>query len=547
MDANTNEKKNSRVNIEVGLVVVSVIILTVFLGFMIINAEGTVTAISGFFWEMIAVLGPAFQVFTFATFIIALFLCFSKYGKIRLGDTKPEFSTLSYIIMMLLASLASAALYWSFAEWAFYYAAPGLGMEPESTLALETSLSYQFYHWGIVNQAMYTVFGAAIAYGVYVRKVSSFQTSALCSAMLGEKVKGKSTIGKVIDFVVIFGILGALSSSLGLGVPLASNAFSIITGVEVTPVLQVAVILVIGVIYTFTSYLGVHKGMKVISNIAAALTVVFLLYVLLMGPAEFIFKNIVNSIGFTIEDSIRMTLFTDPINQTGFVEGWTIYFQAFYLNYLAMMGIFIAKISKGRTIRALALATMFGITGGSIIIFGVLGSFSISTFVEGIVDVPGLVNGTNGQEAIGEGIVFEVLNALPLGAILGPIIILVLIVCFLVPSLDSASLALAETATKKGTPPMKVRMFFCVLLAIIPMTIVLTGTGFDAIKYLAIIISVPFMIIVIGVEIGLFKWLKEDSRNGVHKRNLELQEKELLEEVAKKSETFYAESEEKDK
>lgn len=522
MENNLNKKKNT--NIEYGLIIVSVVILVLFIIVMTVNAEGTANAISGFFWKLTAVAGPIFEIFTFVTFIVAIYLGIGKYGKVRLGDCKPEYSTFSYIAMMLLASLASAALYWSFTEWAFYYEAPGLGMEAHSTRALESSLGYQFFHWGMTNQAMYTVMGVAIAYGVYVRKVKSFQTSAICTAMLGEKVKGKSAIGKVIDFLVIFGILGGLSSSLGLAVPLAAGGLKKLFGVEATPVVQIGIIVVIALVYIFTSYLGTNRGMKVISNGAAVLCIAFLLYVLFAGPFSFILKNIVNSFGYMIQDLPRMSLFTDPVENTGFAESWTIYFQAFYLNYVAMMGIFIAKVSKGRTIREVAVATILGISAGGWFLFGVDGSFSIKTYLDGTVDVVALVN-----SGIGDAAIYEILEALPLGATLLPIVILLLIVGFVAPSMDSASLALAETVTKSGTPKMYIRIFWCILLAIIPMCIILTGTGFDAIKYLAIIISTPFLIVVAGMEIGLFKWLKHDARLGLHKKNIELQEKELQE------------------
>lgn len=519
MENNLNKK--DRGNIEVGLILVSVLLLAAFIIFMILNPETTVNGISGFFGKMISVFGPIFEVFTFVTFIIAIYLGFGKYGKVRLGDCKPEYSTFSYIAMMMLASLASAALYWSFTEWAFYYEAPGLGMEARSTQALESSLGYQFFHWGMTNQAMYTVMAVAIAYGVYIKKVPSFQTSAVCSAMMGEKVKGKSAIGKVIDFCVIFGILGALSSSLGLAVPLASGGIKQLFGVEATPALQVGIIVVIALVYTFTSYLGTNKGMKVISNGAAILCVVFLLYVLFAGPTTFILKNIVNSFGHMIQNIPRMSLFTDPIEKTGFPESWTIYFQAFYLNYLAMMGIFVAKISKGRTIRQVALATILGISAGGWFLFGVDGSFSIKTFLDGSVNVVELVN-----SGIGDAAIYKILEVLPLGATVLPVIVLILIVGFVAPSMDSASLALAETVTKRGTPKMALRIFWCVLLAVIPMCIILSGSGFDAIKQLAIIISAPFLVIVIGMEIGLFKWLKHDRRSGLHKENIVLQEQE---------------------
>ena len=498
---------------------------------MILNPESTLNAITSFFNVMISGLGPIFEVVAFISFLVGLYFCFGKYGKIRLGNCKPEYSNFSYFAMMLLASLASAALYWSFTEWASYYQAPGLGMEPFSVEALESSLGYQFFHWGIVNQAMYTVMGVAIAYGVYVRKIPSFQTSAVCCAMLGEKVKGKTAIGKVIDFLVIFGILGALSSSLGLAVPLATGGLKQLFGIEATPPVQIGIIAFIAVVYSITAYLGTAKGMQVISNITSVVCVFFLLYVLFMGPTTFILKNIVNSMGHMIEKLPRMSLFTDPINNTGFPEAWTIYFVAFYLNYVAMMGIFIAKVSKGRTIREVAVYTMFIMTAGGIGIFGINGSFSIFTHLSGEVDVVGLVN-----SGVGDAAIYGIMSVLPLGKTLLPFLILVLIVGFVAPSMDSASLALAETVTKRGTPKMALRLFFCILLAVIPMSIILVGAEFTAIKNIAIIISAPFLIILAGTMIGLLKWLKHDERSGLHAEILAIQEaEEKQEELAKEN------------
>lgn len=528
MDTNVTKKSDNE-NVEVGLIITSVVVLVGFIILMVLNSKATVGAISSFFWNMIFILGPFLQMFHLAILIAALYLGFSKYGNVRLGDTQPEYSTPSYIGMMLLASIASAAIYWSFTEWAAYYETPGLGIEPKSLLALESSLSYQFFHWGLTFQAIYTVMGVAIAYGVYVRKSSSFQTSAICSAMMGEKVKGKAILGKIIDFCVIFGILGGLSSTLGLAVPLASGGLDKLFGIETTPVVQIGIIVVLALVYTFTSYLGTKRGMKVMTDATSILCIIFLLYILITGPTTFILKNIVNTFGYMIQNIPRMILFTDPIQNGGFPEGWTIYFQAFYLNYVAMMAIFIAKVSKGRTIREVALSTMLGISAGGWFLFGVNGSFAIKAFLDKKVDVVGLVN-----SGIGEVAIYDILSILPLGSTLIPFIILLLIIGFVAPSLDSASLALAETTAKKGTPKMSVRIFWCVLLAIIPMAIILTNSGFDAIKQVSIIISIPFAGIVVGMAIGLFKWLDEDSRSGLHKKNIELQEKEIQERLMKK-------------
>lgn len=520
MEKNTRQKKNS--DVEVGLIITSVAILVAFIILMIVNPDGTLNAITKFFNMMIVGLGPFFEIIAFVSFIVGLYFCFGKYGKVRLGNCKPEYSNFSYFSMMLLASLASAALYWSFTEWASYYQMPGLGIIPESVEAIESSLGYQFFHWGIVNQSMYTIMGVAIAYGVYVRKVPSFQTSAVCCAMLGDKVKGKSAIGKVIDFLVIFGVLGALSSSLGLAVPLFTGSLNVLFNIPVNAVSQIGCIVFIAIVYSITSFLGTKKGMQTISNIASVTCVIFLLYVLFAGPTTFVLKNIVNSFGHMIEKLPRMALFTDPVNNTGFVESWTVYFIAFYLNYVAMMGIFIAKVSKGRTIREVALYTMFIMTGGGILIFGINGSFSIFQHLEGMVDVIGLVTSGVGDVAI-----FSILKTLPLGSTLLPFLILVLVVGFVAPSMDSASLALAETVTKRGTPKMALRLFFCILLAVIPLSIILVGAEFTAIKNIAIIISAPFLIILAGTILGLLKWLQHDDHIGLHAKIVAQQEEEL--------------------
>lgn len=493
-------------NIEIGLMVTSVLAVGGFVAFMILYPEETARYLQSIFDNLVSFIGPILEVVFFITFILALYLAFGKYGNIRLGNEKPEHSMFSYIAMMLLASLASAALYWSFTEWAYYYQSPGLGMTPFSTEALETSIGYQFFHWGVTNQAVYTVMGIAVAYAVYVKKVPSFQISAVCSSMMKGTDRKKNILGKIIDFCVIFGILGGLSSSLGLAVPLATGGLRKLFGINDTHAVQLGVICVITFVYVIMVLLGTNKGMKVVSNGAALLSIVFLGFVLLAGPTSFIIKNIVNSLGFMTQNLIEMSLYTDPVRDTGFVEKWTIYFEAFYLNYVAMMGIFIAKISKGRTIRQVAAATLFGISAGGWMLFGINGSFSVKAFLDGASDVVGVINSGVGDYAI-----YDIVETLPLGGTILPVIILLLVIGFVAPSMDSASLALAQTVTKKGEPKMAVRLFWCIMLAVIPMCVILTDTSFDAIKQLSIIISIPFIFILIIVEIGLFKWLKKEK------------------------------------
>lgn len=443
--------------------------------------------------------------FTFVTTILAFYLAFGKYGKIQLGEGKPEYSNFSYITMMALAALASAAVYWSFTEWTSYYMEPGLHMEPYSVSALESSLGYSFFHWGFATQAPYVLAGVAISYAVYNRHVKSMKVSTVCEYMMGN-FKYRKILGKMVDISVFFCIAGAAGCTLGLAVPLETGALKQVFGIETTFGVQVAVVLTIALIFTITSFLGMHRGKKMISNLAAGLCIFFLLYILLIGPTNFILKNFVSSLSWMGEKYLRMSFFTDPVMNSGFPEQWTLFFQAFCLTYTALMGIFIAKISKGRTIREVSLACLFGISISVWVLFAIDGGYAIYAELNEIVSVTEIMKSGAGQEMI-----YEVIKTLPGGNKFLPCVMLVMIAGFVASSLDSASFSLAQTiSNERGTITKTVRIGCCFLLTLIPLAIMFVGADFSTLKSLAILVSIPFMFVVIFMEIVLFRWLKRD-------------------------------------
>ena len=510
MDENL-QKINDRKDVDVALIVISLGILVAFVVFMVGWPETGLTAVQGIFDFLIAIFGSFLEVFVLGVFIASLYLAFSKYGRIKLGDGDPEYSTFTYIAMMTLAALAAACLYWSFTEWAYYYEAPGIGLEPRSVAAMEASLGYQFFHWGLSMNAVFSIIAIPIAYGFYVRKVPSIQTSAICLAMIPEKTKGRALIGKFIDFCVIFGIVGGLGCTLGLAVPLSGGALTKCFGIEVTFAVKVGIVLVIGLVFTFTSFLGTKKGMARLSNMTYVLAIGMILFVFIMGPSTFILRNTVNSMGWMFNNFVKMSLFTDPVADTKFPEYWTMYFAAFYLNYAAMMGIFIAKISKGRTIRSIILSSMCGITIGGWMLFAVNGSFSIHSHLTGVFDVVEIVN-----SGVGEVAIYEILTHLKGGVIL-PYVMILMIVGFVASSLDSASLSLSQTVTRSGDVTKKMRIFWCVVLTMVPLTIMFIGAKFTMLKIFSIVVSIPFMFIIVGMVVGLMKWFKEDAESGLLK------------------------------
>ncbi|WP_409969960.1 BCCT family transporter [Bengtsoniella intestinalis] len=494
---------------DLGLILAGVGIQVVLVILMVLSPDGTYNVIQAMFDSAISGFGSIMLVFTFASFGISLYLALGKYGNIKLGDSEPEYSMFSYISMMTLASLASAAIYWSFTEWASYYGGPGLNMEAGSFEALDTSLSYAFFHWGIGMQSLYVPISIAIAYAVYIKKVKFFQISAIFNEMLGDKVSDskKVIIAKVIEFIVILGIVGGLGSTLGLAVPLAGAGLTQAFGLELTFGVKVGILLAMAVVFTITSFLGTKKGMARISNMSTIICLILLAYLFIMGPSVFIMDNIVSSLGHMTDNFVRMSLFTDPIGGGMFPDWWTIYFIAFYLNYTAFMGIFIAKVSKGRTIKELTLATLLGISAGVWVLFGVNGSFAIDAYMNGTVDVVGLVNEGLGQDAI-----FQVYALLPGGSVIIPLVVLVMIVGFVASSLDTASLSLAQTTTlqldENGDPSKFLRIFWCFVLTLLPLAIMFVEADFNIIKMISILTAIPFLFILAFIYVGLFKWLK---------------------------------------
>ncbi|MEA4922474.1 MAG: BCCT family transporter [Eubacteriaceae bacterium] len=513
MDNSLNKKKRKY---DIPLIIVSVAIVFGFVILMAVKPESTLNGVNGAFDVIISYFGSILEVFTLLAVVVSIYFCVSpKYGKIKFGDEKPEYSMFSYIAMMTLAAVASALLYWSYTEWAYYYETPGVGLVPESTAALEASLGYSFFHWGISGQAIYVVIALAMSYAFYIRKVPVLQTSSVCQSMMGERLgpRTKSTLGRVIDFVVIFGILGGLGCSLGLAVPLTGGALTQVFGLKITFPVQVAIVVVIALVFTFTSFIGTKKGMKNLSNFSVILCGAMLLYIFIAGPTSFIMKNTTNAFGWMLEIFPRASLFTDPIAKTGFPEAWTMYFQAFYLNYAAMMGIFITKISKGRTVRQLSLATLLGISVGGWLVFSIDGSFAIHSHIEGLTDVVKLVN-----SGVGETGIYQVMGLLPGGKVILPMVMLLVIIGFVASSLDSASLSLSQTTQrivdKEGNVSRGMRVFWCVILALVPLSIMFVKADFSALKILSIIVSVPFMVIVAFMTIMLFRWLRQDEKAG---------------------------------
>lgn len=509
MDGQLGKPAKAKLEIQWPITIVSVGLLLVAVFFLATRPDATVAAINKVFNGTMSGAGPFLMLFDAALVIVCFGIAVSKYGAIKLGEGDPEYSMFSYIAMMACAALASASMFWSFTEWAYYNITPGLGIKTGSEEAMNISMGYSFFHWGFLAQCVYVAIGLITAYALYIRKLGTVKMSLIAEDMM-RNFKGRKIIGRIIDVVVIFCTLGGLGVSLGLGIPVISGGISRVTGIEVSFGMRVGIVIALAVIFSWSSFVGTGKGMKFLSDNTVKLLFVFIAFIFIFGPTSYIQKMFVSSLGYMVEYMPRMATFTDPIGNSGFAESWTIFFIAFPMTYAGLMGVFVAKISKGRTVRCLVLSCMFGISVGTWIFFAVNGGLAQDRELRGIFSTIDTVK--NGDPYAG---VFHLLDTMPLGIVLA-IVYTVCVVGFICTTLDTASLCLASTTIKKldenNDPSKKSRLFWCVMLTLLPLALMFSGADFDAMKSLAILVSTPLAVVLLFMMIGLFRWMREDRQ-----------------------------------
>lgn len=499
---NVTEKKSyDKFLIGISLVVVIAIVACLYT-----MPDQSQKAASTVFTTLTDIFGAPVLMFTFAGLLLLVFVAVSKYGNIKLGEGKPEYSTFRWVAMMISCGLGSATVYWAFVEWSYYIVTPGLSIAAASQRAYEMSVPYTMFHWGFSAWALYAMVGVPIAYHFHVRKNNGLSLSAIVSSITGIKKDG--IISRIIDVLFIFICFGALSITLGVSSPLVTEVLCSVIGIEPTFAMNVVIIVLLSVIYSLSSYIGLQKGMARLSDWNIKLMLIFIAGVLVTGPTLFILSNFTNSIGLMLQNFIQMSLFTDPIGKSGFPESWTIFYWLYWITYAPFTGVFIAKVSKGRTVRGVIVNTLVSGSAGTFLFFGVLGSLSMQRQISGAVDVIGMVSDGKANAAI-----VKILSSLPAGK-LYMVVFCISTLLFLATTLDGSAYTMATTTTKglKNTeePNPMLRLFWCIMLSLVPLTMILIKADLNTIKTCAIITAIPIVFIMIIILVGWLKWMKKD-------------------------------------
>ena len=440
-----------------------------------------------------------------STLALVLYIAFSRYGAIRLGSEEPEFPTVSWVGMLFAAGIGSGMLYWSAIEWAYYVQAPPFGAEPFSEKAYDWAASYGLHHWGFVAWAFYSLPTLAIAYPFYVRKAPQLKYSN--SAQYWLKGRENSWPARLMDSFFMIALIGGAGSSLGISTPLISALIARLTGIPDGFALELVVVGICVALFSLSVWLGLTRGIRRLSDVNLLMAFLFLLFVLFAGDTLFILSMAVNSVGHLLQNTLAMTFWTDPIANSGFVGDWTIFYWAWWIAYAPFIGIFVTRISRGRTLREVVFGMLCFGSLGVWLFFFVLGNHSLGLQLSGEVDVIGVMNAESGTAAIVAG-----LDALPLAAVAIGLFCVVAII-FVATTYDSASYTLAATASTELSasqdPARWHRVFWAIAIAILPIGLMYAG-GVREAQTATLVVSLPLTFTFWLTGIALLKSLRAD-------------------------------------
>jgi BCCT family betaine/carnitine transporter len=454
-------------------------------------------------------LGFLYLWFTVAVFVTLAWFAFGRYGGVKLGDAEdqPEFSGPSWVAMLFCAGVGTSLLYWATIEWVYYYQAPPFGIESESAKAAHWAAMYGLFHWGPSAWALYCIPALPIAYSFHVRKIPFLRMSEACRGLLGDRVDG--LLGKLIDILFILGLVGGTGTSLGLGTPILSEAISSLLNIERSLGLDVVVVAIWTVLFSTSVYLGLEKGIKWLSDINVFLGLGLCACILVLGPTVFILDTFTNSIGLLASYFVQMSFYTDPVGKSGFPQSWTIFYWAWWIAYAPYMGLFIARISKGRTIRQVVVANLVWGSLGCWLFFALLGNTALNYELNGVVPVMQIMADVSPQAAI-----VAVIEALPFGTFM-LVIFLLMGFIYSATTVDSSAYSIASVASKdlkagEREPRRWNRVFWALTLGTMAVALMYLG-GLEPLKTVSLVVAFPLMII-IAISVGsLLRWLKEDE------------------------------------
>jgi glycine betaine transporter len=449
--------------------------------------------------------GWIYLVVPFAAIVMLVWFAVSRFGRLRLGahDSRPEYRTVTWLAMILAAVMGIGLVSYGVAEPMSHFMVPPHGLaEPETMDAAVRAMQFSYLDWGFQAWAIFGVFGLAIGYSTH-RKGRPALVSTMLRPVLGRLVDG--WVGSFIDILTIIATLFGTTTSLGLGASQIGEGLNTVFGIDATIALQIIVISVLTLLFTGSALTGVSRGIKYISQITLTMATLLGLFVFITGPSGFISNLFVRSVGAFAGDFLELSFMT-PTNaeDSEWMLGWTYFMMAWWLSWSAFVGIFLAKISKGRTIREFVAGVLLVPSVVFFVWFTVMGGSAIK------FDIDGAAIGEATQDNLDTAF-FSLLEQLPL-SLFASVFTIIMVILFFVSSADSNTFVLSSLSSHGSFAPRRpVIATWGFLTGACAIVLLLVG-GLQALQQAAMLSAVPFTVIVVVLGAALVKELRSDDQ-----------------------------------
>ena len=433
--------------------------------------------------------------------LFMIYLAFSKYGEIRLGgqEAVPEFKRSAWFAMLFSAGMGIGILFWSVAEPVFHFLEPPIS-DPKTVAASEESMNFSFLHWGLHAWGIYALVGMALAFFSFNRKMP-LAIRSVFYPIFGDRIHGP--LGNVIDVLATIATVFGLATSLGFGVKQVNSGLNYLFDVTISPEVQVVLIIVITLMATGSVVSGLDSGVKRLSELNINLGAVLLVFVIIFGPTVFILDSFGQNLGTYVESFFYQSFWAESYQRTSWQNDWTIFYWAWWISWSPFVGMFIARISVGRTIREFVLGVLIVPTLLTFLWLTAFGGTAVFLELEGMGSVASVIKDDVALS------LFALLENFPLAGVTN-ILAILLIVSFFVTSSDSGSLVVDMfTSGGKLQTPLYQRVFWAFSVGGVA-AVLLLGGGLKALQTAAITTGLPFALILLIMSRSLFKGLRTE-------------------------------------
>ena len=434
-----------------------------------------------------------------------VYMAFGKFGKIRLGgdDSRPEYSNLTWFGLLFGCGMGVGLVFWGVAEPLTHYLNP-VGMEGATPEAADFAMKSFFMHWGILPWANYAVIGLALAYFMF-RKNKKGLISSILEPLIGEKL-ANGWLGKLVDILAVFATVAGVVTSLGLGTLQINAGFNRLFGLPTTLVVQIGIIVVVSILYIGSAVSGIDKGIKIISDTNLYVAVGLLLVCFIVGPKIEILDSFINGMGQYIGSFIPDALAINAYGDNSWLGSWRLFYWAWFIAWAPFVGVFIARISKGRTIRKFVLGVVLVPAIASCIWGAVFGSLGINLGETGAMAIETLKEVVATPE-VG---LFMVLEQYPLGSVLA-IVAIISLCAFFVTSANSGVYVLSMLTTDgEINPPNSKKILWGIIQSVMAIGLLMAG-GLKPLQTISLAAAFPFIFIMFAACAAFIKAVKKEK------------------------------------